>query len=223
VPADSSYRGLGSELPNLLDRNSWSETDPTGDVRVRWLLNELNDICSSLALGNLCRDLIRERQGGKRKRPHVPIDGTELENEKAMQHEPIQAARLQDCDLRLAWKGLLAWRQSECNSADDDVLAVLTVLAEHPEIESGFSSQWPIKEIVRLLNARDGQPVWTQRKVDNAKEKLGRWITKKKQGLDDYEDFEALLVRIGRKLEDKERSADGAWPDGRQIRSGGRQ
>src|SRR5262249_14006504 len=26
---------------NLLDRNSWSETDPTGDVRVRWLLNEL--------------------------------------------------------------------------------------------------------------------------------------------------------------------------------------
>ena len=97
-------------------------------------------------------------------------------------------------------------RKSEREDPEDDVLALLQVLATNPEIEAGFSSQWPIKAIVDLLNATDCTRSWTQRSVDNAKEKLGRWIAKKKAGLDDFDDFEALLVRVGRELEDTERA-----------------
>jgi hypothetical protein len=190
---------LQHELPALLDRTGWDEKDPARDKRVAWLLTELDDVCSSLALRNLCVDITRERQGGRRARP-VPIDGVEAENDEGMKQGPNQSDGIHELEIRFAWKGLLAMRKSEVDHPQDDVLLLLRVLAENPELEAGFSSQWPIKAIVNLLNKQYPTRSWSQRHVDNLKEKLERWIAKKRRGVDDFADFEALLTRVGRKL-----------------------
>jgi hypothetical protein len=192
------------ELLRLLDRTTWDETDPTRDRRVAWMLNELDDVCSPLALRNLCVDITRERQGGRRART-VSIEGVAADEHEILAEQAEQAERIQDEDTRLAWRGLIGMWKSECGNPGDDVLIVLTLLAEHPELETGFGSQWPIKMITNLLNEKNVKSSWNQRKVDNAKERLARWITKKKQGLYNFDDFEALLARVGRKLEERER------------------
>jgi hypothetical protein len=76
----------------------------------------------------------------------------------------------------------------------------LRALAKHPEIEAHFSGQWPIAAIVDLLNADDQAQSWKPRRVDNAKEKLARWVANKKRGLAEFDDFEAILARVGRTL-----------------------
>jgi hypothetical protein len=191
----------GAELPALLSRANWDETDPTRDRRVVWLLSELDGICSSLALQHLCVDILRERQGGKAPPATVSIDCSSAGNDSGIRQSPDQDSRIHEQDIQFAWKGLLALRTSECADSEDSVLLLLRVLVENPELEASFCSQWPIKAIADRLNAQDRSRSWDQRRVDNAKEKLGRWIAKKKRGFDDFEDFVALLARIGRKLE----------------------
>jgi hypothetical protein len=200
---------VGPDLPTLLSRANWDEKDPMRDGRVKWLLNELDSICSSLALHNLCIDIIREHQGGKNPPPAIPIDCSEAEREDGIQQRPNQEGRIHERDIQFAWKGLLALRKSESGDSKDDVLLLLLVLAENPEIEAGFTGQWPIKAIVVLLNARDRNRSWTPRNVDNIKEKLARWIAKKKQGFNHFEDFLAFLAGVGRKLESGKGTGDG--------------
>jgi len=36
--------------------------------------------------------------------------------------------------------------------------------------------------------------------VDNAKEKLARWVANKKRVLAEFDDFEAVLAQVGRRL-----------------------
>jgi hypothetical protein len=195
---------LEPELPALLSRANWDENDPERDGRVIWLLNELDGICSSRALHNLCVDIIRERQGGKNPPLTVPIGHTEAESDRGIQQGPDQDDGIHEQDIQFAWKGLLALRTSESDDPEDGVLLLLRVLAENPEIEASFSSQWPIKAIVVLLNARDRHRSWDQRKVDNIKERLARWIVPKEKAFDDFEDFVAFLARIARKLESRD-------------------
>ena len=89
-----------------------------------------------------------------------------------------------------------------CSDLEDDVLLLLRVLAENPEIEASFTTQWPVKAIVISMNAADSRRAWDQRSVDNVKEKLARWIAKKKteNGIIDFDDCFAFLARIARKL-----------------------
>jgi hypothetical protein len=183
----------------LLDGAHWDEQDPARDGRVRWLLNELNDVCSSLALKHLCVDIMRERQGGRVSKT-ISIEVAETENDDRLRLDASQDLDIHERDTWFAWQGLIAMWQSEHRDRDDDVLVLLRALAEHSEIEAHFSGQWPIKAIVDLLNAQDRTQSWAPRRVDNAKEKLARWVANKKRGLAEFDDFEAILARVGRRL-----------------------
>ena len=162
----------------VLSRPNWNDGDPDRDIRVTWLLNELDAICSTTALHNLCIDIIREQQGSKVART-IPIEFCGAETLETLRQPPNQARRIHEQHVELAWKGLLALRMRECSDPDDDVLLLIRVLAGNPEIEANFTTQWPIKAIVLFMNASDHRRAWDQRSVDNVKEKLARWISKK--------------------------------------------
>jgi len=129
-----------SQFPSLalLNRTHWDEQDPARDGRVRWLLNELADVCSSRALKHLCVDIIRERHG--RHSNTDPID----ENDARLRVDAIQDCDIHERDTWFAWQGLIAMWQSEHRDPDDDVLVLLRTLAKHSDVEAHFSGQWPI-------------------------------------------------------------------------------
>jgi hypothetical protein len=136
----------------------------------------------------------------------MPIDLPEAETYEALTQHSDQTHQMHEQDIESAWKGLLALRTGECSDPDDDVLLLLRVLVKNPEIEASFTTQWPIKAIVAFMNAIDSHRAWDQRGVDNVKEKLARWISKKKieYGIIAFDDFVAILVRISRKLRNGE-------------------
>ena len=75
---------LDHELAFLLERKRWNELHPDEDIRTHWLLNELNSVCSFVALRNLCVDI--DRQAGRR-RHTVAIEDTEADIACAMKQE----------------------------------------------------------------------------------------------------------------------------------------
>ena len=78
----------------------------------------------------------------------VTPDGPEAETHEILTQSPDQTRRMHEQDIEFAWKGLLILRMRECSDLEDDVLLLLRVLAENPEIEASFTTQWPIKAIV---------------------------------------------------------------------------
>ena len=139
-------------------------------------------------------DIIRERHG--RHSNTDPID----ENDARLRVDAIQDCDIHERDTWFAWEGLIAMWQSEHRDPDDDVLVLLRTLAKHSDVEAHFSGQWPINAIVDLLNADNRTQSWKPRRVDNAKEKLARWVANKKRVLAEFDDFEAVLAQVGRRL-----------------------
>jgi hypothetical protein len=83
--------------------------------------------------------------------------------------------------------------------ANDDVVALVRVLAEDRETQESFGTQWPIGKIVRALNAKPTRIPWNDDRVENAKRRLTKFILKFKQehGLDAI-DLRALLASYAR-------------------------
>jgi len=105
---------------------------------------------------------------------------------------------LEDEDARHAWDGLVQLTSRQFG-IDDDVIALVQVLASDSDTQESFGSQWPIGKIVRALNARQSRTSWNDDRVENAKRRLTRFIGRLKQahGLDAV-DLRALLVRYSR-------------------------
>ena len=108
---------------------------------------------------------------------------------------------LQARDSRRAWLGLVALVEHQFGP-DDDVVALVKVLAEDRDTQDSFSSQWPIGKITRALNKRQADDAWSDDRVDNAKRRLTKSIVKIKRthGLDAV-DLRALLVRYARECD----------------------
>jgi hypothetical protein len=68
----------------------------------------------------------------------------------------------------------------------DDVSKLLRLMNEFRDLLEDSSGQWPVKTMVSLLNERFPPPTWTDRRVDNAKKRLLKWINRlmQKNGLD---------------------------------------
>jgi hypothetical protein len=116
------------------------------------------------------------------------------------QHDPSQDQldALQAEDAERAWHGLIRMVEQQFG-AEDDVPTHVRLLTQDSDIQDAFSSQWPIGRIVRALNERDPAASWSDDRVENAKRRLTKWITRVKRahGLDAV-DLRALLAAYER-------------------------
>jgi hypothetical protein len=193
---EGTLSGKGSGVQPWTAFGPIDTTDPLNDGRVIWLIAET---CNRQALQHRYEDIRRRESGGKwdgAGYPFVHVDEKAMETLRG-HYDP--ADDLGD-DSRAAWQGfiLLIGRQF---GPDDDVSALVHALANDAEAQESFGTQWPVAQIVRFLNGRQPAQAWTDDRVENAKRRLARFVTRLKQthGLDPV-DLRALLVRIAREI-----------------------
>jgi hypothetical protein len=173
--------------------------EPMRDSRVIWVVEE---ICNRQALFHRYEDMRRRDRGGKwhgSGYPLVAVDDQTIE-QLSGHYDPAEdeTDSLHAEDSRRAWDGLVLLAAHRFGP-DDDVVALVQVLAEDRDTQESFGSQWPIGKIVRALNRRQPHASWNDERVDNAKRRLTKCIVRIKQahGLDAV-DLRALLARYAR-------------------------
>jgi len=173
---------------------------PERDGRVVWLIDQIG---GSAAIAHRREDILRRRFGrasAGNGRPLVqPKDNGEFTE---IVSEADAPKALDAADGQRIWRGLLATAELEFQPSDD-LSRMLQLLAESPEILEDWSGgQWPITTLVVRLNNRFPPRTWTSDRVDNAKRRLLKWISrlKRKNGLDGV-DLEALFARVARQRE----------------------
>ena len=190
-----------TDLPPCLAHPDPDKGSPNQEAQVKWLLDET---CNRQALRHRYEDVRRRERGGKwdgSGYPLVAVDDQTLERLSG-HYDPSNDhnGSLEAEDLRLAWVGLIQLVNHQFGP-DDDVLALVNVLADDPDTQKSFGSQWPVGTIVRALNSRQPGAVWTDDRVDNAKRRLIKFIAKFRQsnGLDAVE-LQAVLARLAREF-----------------------
>ena len=180
--------------------------DPMRDARVIWVVEET---CNRQALFHRYEDVRRRERGGKwdgSGYPLVAVDEQTIE-QLSGHYDPAEdeTNSLQVEDSRRAWNGLVQLAGHHFGP-DDDVVALLQVLAHDRDTQESFGSQWPIGKIARALNAGQSHGLWNDDRVENAKRRLTKFIFRFKQehGLDAV-DLRALLARYARERQVAER------------------
>lgn len=173
--------------------------EPARDARVIWIVD---DTCNRQALLHRYEDVRRRDRGGKwdgSGYPLVAVDDRTIE-QLSGHYNPGEDETdiLSEQDAQRAWQGLIRLAAHQFG-VNDDVVALVQVLASDRETQESFGTQWPIGMIVRALNAGRPTVPWTDDRVENAKRRLGRFISRIKvaNGLD-ATDLRALLARYAR-------------------------
>lgn len=198
APSDAAATNAGPSVPPpWLASGRIDNSEPVRDARVIWLLDET---CNRQALLHRYEDMRRRDRGGKwdgSGYPLVAVDAQTIE-QLSGHYDPGEADSLHAEDSRQAWRGLVHLAEHQFG-AEDDVVALVQVLAQDRETQESFGSQWPIGKIVRALNAGQSRASWTDDRVENAKRRLTKFILRFKQehGLDAV-DLRALLARYAR-------------------------
>jgi hypothetical protein len=188
-----------------------ADEDPMRDGRVAWLIQETGN---RPAIAHRHEDMRRQRWGRWHGTGYRTVQisalteaagGSQAADELLARHAdasyPLQAEPEDphdEADTRRVWRGLLALAERQFE-AHHDVSLLLKLLAQDPEIQASFGSDWPITKIVEALNRRHPPPPWNADRVDNAKKRLRNWIGRMKRdhGLDSA-DLKDLLARHGR-------------------------
>jgi hypothetical protein len=128
-----------------------------------------------------------------------------------IEHYPENDTNLRAADARRVWQGLLAAATNEFGP-EEDVAKLLHVLARAPDIfEESSGRQWPVRRLVALLNEHFPPPDWRDRRVEDAKRRLTKWINRlmRKNALD-ATDLQAVFARAARLSERVEGGISGA-------------
>jgi hypothetical protein len=217
-----SERDEASPAQSSLPDWTIDERDPQGDGRVAWLIDEVG---GTRSLSHRYEDMRRQRWGRWQASGYRTVQISALQNDADTEsadgdqvlaraadasvelHSDPDAHREAN-EMRLAWLGLLVLAEGQF-SREDDVMALLTLLARESDIQASFGSEWPIGQIVQTLNAAAPARPWNDDRVDNAKRRLRNWIQRlrRDQALD-RTDLLALLIRCA--LQRKQRDATAA-------------
>jgi hypothetical protein len=191
--------------PPWLARGRIDAWQPMRDTRVIWIVEET---CNRQALFHRYEDTRRQDRGGKwhgSGYPLVTVDEKTIE-QLSGHYDPAEEESdlLQAQDSRRAWQGLVALVVHQYGP-EDDVAALVQILAQDSDMQDSFGSQWPIGKIARALNGRQPNAAWNDDRVENAKRRLTKCIVRIKQahGLDAI-DLRALLARYAREHEHNE-------------------
>jgi hypothetical protein len=176
--------------------------EPARDARVIWIVE---DTCNRQALFHRYEDVRRRDRGGKwdgSGYPLVAVDNQTIE-QLGGHYDPGEEEidALEEQDARRAWEGLIRLTIRQFG-VEDDIVALVQVLASDSNTQESFGSQWPIGLIVRALNAGRPAVPWTDDRAENAKRRLCRFISRIKQanGLD-ATDLRALLAGYTREYQ----------------------
>ena len=164
--------GEGADAADEMPSKDWNvHTDPKQDGRVAWLVAEIG---GRTALAHRHED-IRRRLYGRWREGSYRTDQLAEEHTADLAVDPIDP--LEDEDNRKAWRGLLAAAKTQFKP-NEDVTVLLDLLASDAEIQAGFGSEWPVRQIVDTLNGRKPEKPWNDDRVDNAKKRLKSWIAR---------------------------------------------
>lgn len=164
------------ELPH-----GWSvDANPKRDGRVRWLIEQTGGL---VGITHRREDMRRRQFGGKWKDGSYRQGQLDEEHTKYLSVDPDDP--FHDDDIRLVWRGVLLLAQSQFEP-NEDISILLILLASDTEIQAGFGSEWPVRQIVCTLNQSHPNPPWNDDRVENAKKRLKNWIgrIKRNHGLD---------------------------------------
>ena len=201
---------LGNVSPSndeetTLHPEDWSLDDrPERDGRVVWLLQEIG---GWVAIAHRHVDVLRSRFG----RGHATVQAGDDDHPIEIEHYPEDDTNLRAADARRVWQGLLAAATDEFGP-EEDVAKLLHVLARAPDIfEESSGRQWPVRRLVALLNEHFPPPDWRDRRVEDAKRRLTKWINRlmRKNALD-ATDLQAVFARAARLSERVEGGISGA-------------
>jgi hypothetical protein len=185
------------EMFDFPTKEGWN-SDPKLDSRIEWLIRQIG---GTQGLAHRCEDIRRGQwgrtvpEGG---RPTVQTDEDDPVFERG-ENPDVVDQQLQEADARRAWDGLVIALSREFGQ-EEDANKLVRLLAQFPYVFEGSSGgRWPISAIVRLLNNRFPPPTWTDRRVEDAKNRLARWVERFKcnNGFDSI-DLEAFFARLGR-------------------------
>jgi hypothetical protein len=185
---EQNDEGAGDNHP------AWTiSDDPKRDERVAWLIDQIG---GPHALKHRYEDIRRRRHGGKWREGsyrQVQLEAEHIEHLGVDADDPHH-----DDDVRQIWRGVMAMAASEFD-AKADVLVLLTLMAQDPDIQAGFGAAWPIAQMVDVLNRRYPDTRWNDDRVENAKKRLKNWIGRlqRAHGLD-ANDLMDLFARHGR-------------------------
>jgi hypothetical protein len=206
-PGETAAAGGARPAPSAMPAapGPWADAgaihaeDAARDGRVLWLLDEIGN---RRALAHRFEDMRRRERGGKwdgASYPFVQVEERVLQR-LAGHLEPADDPR-EICDAQQAWRGLVAMVERQLGP-QDDVFALVRLLAQDADIQDAFGAQWPIARIVEGLHRCHGGAPWSEDRVENAKRRLTRWISRlrREHGLDAV-DLRALLVRYAREIE----------------------
>jgi hypothetical protein len=192
VVKSSSGQTATASLASLMA----NEHDPIRDGRVIWLLQEIGGL---QAIAHRHEDILRRRHGRTVPglgRPTVQYEGedetTDVQNDRnALEFE----------DAKRIWLGLSIMAGHEFDPGED-VSRLLSLFVRFPNVFDDSDGQWPVARLVALLNEHDPPPDWRDRRVEDAKNRLQRWIGRlmRRNGLD-RTDLEALFARVARRVE----------------------
>jgi hypothetical protein len=169
--------------------------DPKQDGRVAWLVAEIG---GRQALAHRHEDM-RRRLYGRWREGSYKTEQLADEHVAELAVDPIDP--LEDDDNRKAWRGLLAAAKSEFEP-QEDVSILLDLLASDPEIQAGFGSEWPVRQIVDTLNRRKPARAWNDDRVDNAKKRLKGWIGRIRRSYQvEPDDLMHIFAQYARKQE----------------------
>jgi hypothetical protein len=185
----------------------WTLDDmPERDARVVWLIREIG---GWVAIGHRHADILRSRFG----RGHVTVQVGDDDDPIDFEHYPEDDINLRASDAHRVWQGLLAVAIEEFGP-EEDVARLLHVMAREPDIfEESSGRQWPVKRLVALLNEHFPPPDWDDRRVEDAKRRLTKWVNRlgRKNALDTT-DLQAMFARVTRLSERVKDGVSGAKP-----------
>jgi hypothetical protein len=168
--ATAASEGQDAVAADDAPSEEWNvHNDPRQDGRVAWLIAEVG---GRTALAHRHED-IRRRLYGRWREGGYRTDQLADEHTADLSVEPIDPH--EDEDNRKAWRGLLAAARMQFKP-NEDVTVLLNLLASDAEIQAGFGSEWPVRQIVDTLNGRKPDRPWNDDRVDNAKKRLKSWI-----------------------------------------------
>jgi len=159
APSEPARENSEQSIPfPWLAHGRLDQYEPSRDARVIWIVEET---CNRQALPHRYEDVRRRDRGGKWKGtgyPLLAVDNQTMERLSGY-YDPgeEETGSLHAEDARRAWDGLVQLVQHHFGG-DDDVFALVQVLAHDCDMQESFGAQWPIGPMTELITQRSASP-----------------------------------------------------------------
>jgi hypothetical protein len=191
---------------DVLEQSAFTNSDnPSDDGRVVWLIEEIG---GSAAFAHRYSDVERRKFGRTRRTRQLDDEDENITDPNGNNERDADAT-----DIQLVWRGfIIAAAQQFAYS--DDVSRLLKLMTDEPHLfDHSMGERWPVKQIVVALTRQSSDQAWNDRRLENAKRRLMRWVQRLMQEnrLDPI-DMRAMFARIARRYDDDRKDDSSLQP-----------